>query len=98
MNDFHTVKPKTPIKAIREKCLDCSAGHANEVRHCSVHGCPLYPYRFGRRPRPDDVAGTQWDVPEPPPVSDEKRAAAAEHFRKIREAKARKADGGPKTA
>ena len=40
----------TPIKAIREKCLDCCCGSRKEVRECPVVECALYPYRFGRRP------------------------------------------------
>jgi hypothetical protein len=40
----------TPIKTIRLKCLDCTAGSRKEVRLCTVVQCPLYPYRFGRRP------------------------------------------------
>ena len=43
-------KYKTPIKAIREKCLDCSCYQPKEVRECVVINCPLYPYRMGRRP------------------------------------------------
>ena len=41
----------TPMKAIRAKCLDCCCGQAKEVRLCPVQKCPLYPYRFGKRPR-----------------------------------------------
>ncbi len=40
----------TPLKAIRKKCLDCSYFQPKEVRKCTVIDCPLYPYRFGRRP------------------------------------------------
>tara|TARA_B100001250_G_scaffold323244_1_gene286641 strand:- start:357 stop:563 length:207 start_codon:yes stop_codon:yes gene_type:complete len=40
----------TPIKAIRKKCLDCACGSHKEVRECTVIKCPIYPYRFGRRP------------------------------------------------
>ena len=40
----------TPIKAIRKKCLDCSYWSPKEVRECTVIDCPIYPYRFGRRP------------------------------------------------
>lgn len=40
----------TPIKAIRKKCLDCCCGSIKEVRECTVIKCPIYPYRFGRRP------------------------------------------------
>ncbi len=41
----------TPLRAIRAKCLDCCAGSPQEVRLCPVHDCPLYPFRFGRRPK-----------------------------------------------
>ena len=40
----------TPIKAMRKKCLDCTAGSLKEVRLCTVVECALYPYRFGKRP------------------------------------------------
>ena len=40
----------TPIKAMRKKCLDCTAGSRKEVRLCPVVECALYPYRFGKRP------------------------------------------------
>ena len=41
---------ETPLKAIRKKCLDCSYFQPSEVRRCTVIKCPIYPYRFGRRP------------------------------------------------
>ena len=41
---------ETPIKAIRKKCLDCCCGSNKEVRECTVIKCPIYPYRFSRRP------------------------------------------------
>ena len=40
----------SPIKAIRLKCLDCCCGSSNEVKLCTVAGCPLYPFREGRNP------------------------------------------------
>lgn len=43
--------PKTPIKAIRAKCLDCSAGKSTEVERCPIKDCPLYPFRKGHNPR-----------------------------------------------
>ncbi len=48
---------KTPIKAIRAKCLDCCCGSFNEVRECTVTGCSLHPYRMGHRPKaePDTI-------------------------------------------
>lgn len=42
--------PKSPIKAIRAKCLDCSAGNAAEIRKCVAYGCALWPFRMGRNP------------------------------------------------
>lgn len=40
----------TPLRSIRQKCLDCSAGSAQEVRLCPVVSCALYPFRLGRNP------------------------------------------------
>lgn len=40
----------TPLRAIRKKCLDCSAGSSNEVKTCEILDCPLYPYRLGKSP------------------------------------------------
>lgn len=45
------IEVKTPIKAIRAKCLDCCAGAKQEVRYCTCKNCPLYPYRMGKRPK-----------------------------------------------
>lgn len=51
----------TPIKAIRKKCLLCSCGHVAEVRECPVKGCPLYPYRMGKRPKTEQDTGDRMD-------------------------------------
>lgn len=40
----------TPLKAIREKCLDCCCGNAYEVKMCTATNCPLYVYRDGHNP------------------------------------------------
>lgn len=40
----------SPVKAIRQKCLECGEGSANEVKLCPVERCPLYPFRFGKNP------------------------------------------------
>ena len=40
----------SPLKAMRAYCLDCCCGSAHEVNLCPADNCPLYPYRFGRRP------------------------------------------------
>jgi hypothetical protein len=41
---------KSPIKIIREHCVECSGGSAAEVKLCPVTKCKLWPYRFGRNP------------------------------------------------
>jgi len=44
-----------PIKAIRKKFLECCGGSYKEIRGCMITDCPLYPYRFGKRPKRNDV-------------------------------------------
>lgn len=44
------MKKVTPLKAIRLKCLDCSAGSRHEVKHCVIPDCPLYAFRMGKNP------------------------------------------------
>jgi hypothetical protein len=43
----HSAKPL--LRAIREKCLDCSHT-APEVRRCTAVDCALWPYRLGTNP------------------------------------------------
>ena len=47
-HDFREDTPLTPRKAMREKCLDCCAGSAYEVRICPIPSCTLWPFRMGR--------------------------------------------------
>ena len=42
--------PESPVRAIREKCVDCSGGNAAEARKCVAIGCALWPFRMGRNP------------------------------------------------
>ena len=49
------MKKLTPIKAIRKKCLDCMNGQYSEVRNCPEMECSIYPYRLGKRPKPDGI-------------------------------------------
>jgi hypothetical protein len=51
-------KSVSPLQAARQHCLWCCDGSANEVRLCAAAAtsCPLYPYRFGRRPTGEEVA------------------------------------------
>jgi hypothetical protein len=43
-------KPQSPLRAIRDKCLDCSCYQVSEVRRCEAVKCPLWPFRAGRHP------------------------------------------------
>ena len=40
----------SPIKEIKEKCIDCCCGQKKEVEICGVPECALYPFRFGKNP------------------------------------------------
>ena len=64
------MKNVTPLRAIRLKCLDCSAGQPSEVRECPVTDCPLYPFRFGRNPNRKGIGGRR-------EVSDPRESAGA---------------------
>lgn len=44
----------TPMRAIRQKCLECSAGSTKEIRECPVLKCGLYAYRSGHRPKDEE--------------------------------------------
>lgn len=41
----------TPLKAIRLKCLECSAGSHKEVTLCPITDCELYQFRSGHTAR-----------------------------------------------
>lgn len=53
---------KPPLKALRERCLDCCAGSAHEVRCCTATKCPAWPFRLGK-------------IPWSRPISEKQRAA-----------------------
>ena len=40
-------RAQNPLKAIRDKCLDCCCGNAAEVRKCVSVDCPSWPFRMG---------------------------------------------------
>lgn len=62
----------SPIKAIREKCLECS-GSRNEAKECNVTSCALYAFRLGKNPY-----RTKREL------SEEQRQAARERFEAYR--------------
>lgn len=47
----------TPMKAIRNKCLECSSSQLKEVRECPISWCPLWRYRMGKRPPKESIEG-----------------------------------------
>ena len=46
-----------PLKAVRQHCLWCCNGSANEVALCPARACSLWTMRFGKRPDPTKHAG-----------------------------------------
>lgn len=43
-------KKLTPLKAIRQECLDCSGNQPESVLNCQIKDCYLFPYRMGNHP------------------------------------------------
>lgn len=66
-----------PVKAIREKCLDCSCGSTTEVKECVVEQCPLFPYRLGKNP-----------FRQKREMTDEERKALGDRLREARKSNA----------
>ena len=55
MNYKKLKKYKSPLKAIREKCIECmggreSDGYVKRIRECVSEDCPTYHLRFGKNP------------------------------------------------
>lgn len=48
----------TPIKAIRQKCLDCTCFQPKEIRTCGIKACSLWSYRMGHRPKKEADSST----------------------------------------
>ena len=40
----------TPLKAIRQKCVECCCGNMAEVAKCVITDCALYEFRMGHNP------------------------------------------------
>ncbi len=45
----------TKLKAIRQFCIACVGGSLRDVKLCTFSHCALWPYRFGRPPRIEDL-------------------------------------------
>jgi len=48
-----------PYKAIRNFCADCMGGSTKLVAECESGGCPLWKFRFGCKPLPQDISEQQ---------------------------------------
>jgi|EndMetStandDraft_5_1072996.scaffolds.fasta_scaffold283667_2 hypothetical protein len=70
----------TPLRAVRLACLECCGGSASEVRACVATSCPLWTFRFGRRPGAEDKAA----VAGKPVYPLEKRLAGTSGLKAIR--------------
>lgn len=44
-------KKLTPLKSIRQNCLDCSNNQPSVVKECEITDCPLWIYRLGTNPK-----------------------------------------------
>jgi hypothetical protein len=78
--DIEAAGHTTPLRAVRLHCVECCGGSSNEVRHCSATSCPLWPFRFGRRPNAEEKAV----VAELPTYPLERRMAGASALRAAR--------------
>ncbi len=73
------MKEITPMKAIRQKCLDCSCGQLSEIKECPIKKCPLYSFRMGYKL---DENGNRR---KGKPLSEEAKKKATDRLRKLAE-------------
>lgn len=52
---------RSPLKAIRAKCMSCSNNQSKEIRLCPIKTCPLWPFRSGHRLPKEIVEGEGGD-------------------------------------
>ena len=76
---------RSPLKAIRLRCLDCCAGSYTEVERCPADKCPLHAFRLGKNPYRK-------------PMSEERRAACSARMKKMHEDRGQGLDGAGETA
>jgi hypothetical protein len=56
MDSYKPKKHKSPIKAIREKCIECMGGRGagqnynKLINECASSECPIHEFRFGTNP------------------------------------------------
>lgn len=74
----------SPLKAIREKCLDCCCWNDAEVRLCTAVDCALYYFRMGKNNSPKHKKKE---------LTEEQRAELTERLKKARNKKRRDKHG-----
>ena len=56
MNRYKPKKKKSPVKAIREHCIECMGGRGSGqntsklIEECGSPDCALFEFRFGKNP------------------------------------------------
>lgn len=45
----------SPLKSIRQYCKTCCGGSSMEIALCPSVGCPLHPFRMGRKPKVEEA-------------------------------------------
>jgi len=56
MNRYKPKKLKSPVKAIREHCIECMGGrgagqnYSKLIKECGSPDCALFEFRFGKNP------------------------------------------------
>ena len=69
-------KRKTPVKAMREMCIECMGGRGSEdyrrrMKECVSVDCPIFAFRFGKDPN------------RSPNLSDDQRKRMANRMDKV---------------
>jgi hypothetical protein len=54
--DIEVTSHSTPLRAVRQHCLECCNGNHRAVRNCPAVNCPLWPHRHGHRPNAEEKA------------------------------------------
>lgn len=78
LEGFEGEEITSPVKAIREKCKECSCYATSEIRHCVIKKCSLFPFRMGKSPYRSHN------------ISDEQRESLIARGKKMAEVRAQK--------
>lgn len=76
MENRRGVEVTSPLKAIKEFCLECCGYNSNDVKKCTAPLCPLYAFRNGHNPY---RKGREY--------TEEEKIELAERMKRMREAK-----------